>query len=55
MALFYEIYFGRVEAYVAENVVKSVKSKGRLALPKSQQQLAPSHLLKKITYLNDRN
>ena len=55
MALFYEMYCGQVEAYVAENVVKSVKSKGRLALPKSQQQLVPSHLLKKMSYFNDRN
>ena len=54
MALFYEIYCGRVKAYMAENVVKSVKSKGRLALPKTQQQPVASHLLKKIRYFNDR-
>ena len=47
MALFYEIHCGRVEAYVAENVVESIKNKGRLARPKSQQQLVPSHLIKK--------
>ena len=54
MALFYQIYCGQVESYVTENVVKSVKNKGQLALPKSQQQLAASHLFQKVTYFNDR-
>ena len=54
MAVFYEIYCGRLKAYVAENVGKSVKSKGRLALPKTQLQLVASHLLKKIRYFNGR-
>ena len=55
MALFYEIHYGQVEAYVTENVSESIKNKGRLARPKSQQQLVPSHLTKKLTYFNNRN
>ena len=47
MALFYQIHCGQVEAYVAEHVVESIKHKGRLARPKSQQPLVPSHLIKK--------